>query len=152
MMNKKGQFEVARKMIYWPIAGIAITGIVLAYLFLVSGYAHKISMPSDNSQAESIALRFVNTCFAFKDEDTQRVSAGTIDLSKFTPENLRRCYPISTYKDYNFQLQLKSNDKSILTEEYYHKADFTIYKKVMVKGFNQEIYGDTLIIYVQRKI
>jgi hypothetical protein len=155
-MNHKGQFDVARKTIFWMIAGFLIAIIILAFTFTIADYRSKLTYVLPQMKAEFITLRFANIpqCFAYKDDLTGRVYSSTIDLEKFTKERLFSCYhtePKEGYQDFNFRLVLKNANKEIFTNNYFNKDDFTQFKRVLVKD-GDSFKEDTLIVYVQQYI
>ncbi len=149
-------FHVARKTIYWMIAGVVIAAVVLAFMFMISGYRNKLTQVPPELRAELIALRFTNIpeCFAVEDKNTDVVMTDSLDLSKFTKETMDKCYKTEQEKGikaFNFRLQLKKENKEVITNNYFHKDDFTITKEVLVKK-EGKLAPDQLIIYVQVKI
>ncbi|MBI2662273.1 hypothetical protein HYX11_02330 [Candidatus Woesearchaeota archaeon] len=156
MLTKKGQFDVARKTIYWMIVGVMITLIVLAFAFIFGGYKSKLTYVPGEIRAEYITLRFVNNeeCFAWQDA-SGIIHAGVIDISKFTDEQMNKCYftnPKQGYEEFNFGLTLENEKKSIKTNNYYHKDDYTLFKEIVVRDDKGLIKKDRLIIYVQENI
>ncbi len=155
-MNKRGQFEVARKTIYWMMAGVVITIVVVSFAMIMASYKSKLNYVPEKVRAELLSLRFVSTpeCFTYQDEITERIYPRIIDLNKFNKETLFRCYHTETekgYKDYNFRLYLVGENKTLKTNNYFYKDDFTLFKKVIVKK-GGELVKDELRIYVQTKI
>lgn len=157
-MNRQAQFDVARKTIYWMIAGFIIAMVVLAFAVTLGNYRSRLTEVPPKIRAELIALRFTNNpdCFAFVDEKTGVVSPGTIDPEKFTREQLDRCYRTEQekgFKIFNFRLTLESTGEELLTNNYFHqdRDDLTIFKEVLVVK-DQRFVKDRLIIYVQEKI
>lgn len=149
--GKKGQFDVARKTIYWGIAGFTLSIVIVAFAFIISSYAGRLTSVPPELTASIIALRFTNIpeCFAYKDEITGRVYPGIIDLSKFTNEQMAACYvtdPQQGHRQFNFQLEL--GDKSIKTNNYYQVSHLQIRKNVLVKNGNAMTPGE-LLIHVQ---
>ncbi len=163
-MNKKAQFDVARKSIYWMLAGVVITMAVLAFAIILASYQQKVTEVPPKLRAELISLRFVNTpeCFTYQDPITGRIFPGMIDVTKFTPERLDRCYstlPERGFKEFNFGLALDGytplNEQGQLqplrTNNFFNQVDFTLYKPVLVRT-GSEITPSRMIIYVQTKI
>ncbi len=157
MKSKQGQFEL-RKMIYWTVAMIVITMVVLASAMIMSSYGAKLRKVPPNLRAELISLRFVNApeCFAYSEEITadnskitKRVYPGVIDLSKFNEETLKECYKSGDRKNFNFQLVL--GEKILETDNWVNVEDFTLLKNVLVKD-GEEIKLMMLKIHVLEKI
>ena len=155
-MNTKAQFDVARKAIYWMIAGIIIAVIVLAFALVIGSYRSQMTQTPAKLKAELVALRFVNIpeCFALVDSSGSKAHSGIIDLNKFNQETLNKCYftePEKGTKDFNFRLKLENSGEEVMTNNYFHKDDFTLFKEVLVKR-QYSLVKDRLIIYVQQKI
>ncbi len=149
-------FHVARKTIYWMIAGVVIAVVVLAFAFMIGGYRNKLTQIPPELRAELIALRFTNIpeCFAVVNENTRTVMTNSIDLAKFKKETMDACYRPEQekgIKTFNFRLQLKKEGKEVITNNYFHKDDFTLTKEVLVKKEGKFV-PDQLVIYVQEKI
>ncbi|MBI4983558.1 hypothetical protein HZC32_02840 [Candidatus Woesearchaeota archaeon] len=157
-MNRKGEeaFDPARKTIYWMIAGVMIVLVVLAFSGTLVGYKNKLTYYPPKLKAELISSRFANIpeCFAYQDKISGRVYPGVIDLNKFTNATLYDCYHTGQekgYEDYNFRLKLYNKSTEVLTNNYFNKDDFTLFRKVLVnnKGKSSE---DMLYIFVQVNI
>ena len=107
-MNRKAQFEVARKTIYWMIAGFLIVVIIFAFALMIATYKNRLTYVPPQLKADFIALRFTNIpeCFAYQDLITKRVYPGVIDINKFDETRLFKCYhtdPVTGNQDYNFK-------------------------------------------------
>jgi len=151
-MNKKGQFSVARKSIYWMIAVSVITLVVLGFFWMLASYQSSLTAIDPEVRAELISLRFVNSpeCFTYVDEKTGKALLREIDLEKFTEERLQNCYAAEK-ENYNFKLVLEEEGQEITTENYFNKDDFTLFKKVKVRKAG-EVKFDRMIIYVQENL
>ena len=161
-MNRKAQFDVARKSIYWMIIGFVITMIVLGVALIFGSYRSKLTHVPDEIPAQLIALRFdtLSECFAFVDPATidlatmQGINSGFVDLQKFTAEQLNRCYLTvkkEGFKNYNFRLKLENQDKEIITNDYFYNNDFYEFRKEVLVYDGVKLQKDSLIIYVQLK-
>ena len=162
-MTEDSVFELARKQIYWMIAGVLITITVIALVFLFSGYQRQLVEVPEELRAELISLRFVNTpeCFTYQDPITGRAFPGVIDVNKFTQERLDRCYRTENergFKDYNFALELEGyapivdGEKQLLrTNNFFNKVDFTLFKEVYVRR-GESLEPTRMVIYVQTRI
>ena len=153
-MNKKAQFAAARKTIYWMIAGLVITLVVIGFAMVIASYRNNLAKVPPEIRAELIALRFTNNpdCFAYNIDE--KVIAGTIDLTKFNEETLLKCYSTAnagSIKTFNFRLKLESSGEELITDKYAYVDQFTIFKEVLVKR-QTGLFKDRLIIYVQEKI
>lgn len=154
MINKKAQFDFTRKSIYWMIAGFILTIVVIAYVFVLAGYNSKLTYVDPKLRAEFLSLRFINNpdCFAYQDKETKITSSGIIDITKFTEQQLYNCYHTEKeqgYNDFNFKLVLENQQQEVITNNYFNKNDFTLYKEVVVRGKNTVLTKDRMIIYVQ---
>ena len=156
--GKKGQFAVARKTIYWMIAGVIMAVIIIAFAGMIAGYKNKLTAIPMEVKAELIALRFTNIpeCFAYMDSETQRISPGSIDLTKFNEEHLTgSCYyteKAKGYKDFNFKFVLHSGvAPEIHTNNYFGVGSHKIRRNVRVWK-DGAFTSDRLTIYVQEKI
>ena len=161
IFTKKAQFDFSRKTLFWMIAIFVFLGVIIAYLYFLGSYENQLTYVPARLRAELISERFVNIpeCFAYQDLETGRVYSGVLDVSKFTKEQLYSCYHTEKekgYNDFNFRLKLASQEKDIFTNNYFHKDDFTLLKKVIVKTEDSINGGsfkeDLLFIYVQVKI
>ena len=156
-MNKKAQFDIARKAIYWTIAIVVMSMVIIGFSLIVASYKNRLTAVPPEIRAELIALRFLNIpdCFAYQDPDTQQVFPGMIDMKNFNAAQLYSCYKTADekgYKDFNFRFLLKSGAASeIHTNKYYNVDDFVIRRKVLVKNEDM-ISEDELVIYVQETI
>jgi len=153
-MNKKAQvFDLARKTIFWTIAGIALTAVLLAFAITVANYKSKLVHVPPQLHTELIALRFTNVeeCFTFQDLNTGKVVPGVIDLQKFNDEQFLKCYPLDPqtgHEDYNFRLHLLDQDMQIKTKDYANRDIFSFNKEVLVNK-NGRLVKDIMIINVQ---
>lgn len=164
-LNKRGEgFDIARKSIYWMIASIVSIIAIFALVFIFTIHQGKLISQPPELEAELIALRFVNNpdCFAYQDPITSRVYTGTIDLEKYTQENLDKCYYTEEdtgHETYNFGLLLEPFDMNgevweseiLSTNNYFNHVDFTLYEEVIVRSEGNNIPA-TLVIYVQSSI
>ncbi|MFH0701879.1 MAG: hypothetical protein V2A62_05600 [Candidatus Woesearchaeota archaeon] len=160
-MNKKGEtgdsaYDVARKSVYWMIAGVMLTMAVLLYVYFLSGMNARLTYVPEKLRAEVISLRFANLpeCFAYQDPDTGRVYPGVIDTTKFNFENTNNCYKTDDnlgYGEYNFRFLLKNKRLEVYTNNYFHGEFFSISRTVLIKEGNT-ITSDEMIIYVQSKL
>ena len=150
-------FSPMRKTIYWMLAGVVITMVILGFAIMIGNYRNQLTHTPKEVVAEMIALRFANIpeCFAYSDPVNGRVYPGVIDINKFTKEQMNKCYFTEEkegYKDYNFGLSLQNQGKEVITNNYFNKDDFTIIKAVLVVTENGTWVDDTLYVYVQEKI
>ncbi len=162
-MSEDSVFELARKQIYWMIVGVLITVTILAFALMMSGYQRKLVDVPQELRAELISLRFVNApeCFTYQDPVTGRIFPGVIEVNKFTQERLDKCYRTGTekgFKDYNFALELEGyapvvdgEKKLLLTNNFFNKVDFTLYKKVYVR-VGTKLEPTRMVIRVQTRV
>lgn len=158
-MNHKAQFDLARKTIYWMIAGVIITAVVFSFAVVIAQYKNNLTKIPPELDAELIALRFTNLpeCFAYLDSETNSLHPGVIDLAKFTNEQMLKCYRTDAQtgiKTLNFRMRLKGLNQEVATNNYFNQDDFTLFKEVLVKSSSEssDLVPDLLIIYVQEKI
>jgi len=152
-MNQKGIFDVTRKSIYWMIAGIVITLVVLGFMMTLSSYKSKLISLPEGLRGEFIALRFTNIgeCFAYQNEG--QTESGTIDLSKFNIEGMQRCYPVTEDEPVSaVRLTLKNkniNSEDIIVQSANFKGGSTYDLKKRVKVYSDnDIYLTDLLIEV----
>lgn len=156
-MNKKGEggFEPARKAIYWMIAAFVISIVLIAFVFIVTGFRDKIIQVPPELHGNIIASRFANIpeCLAYEDPVTFRVYPGMIDMNKFSDEHVKEsCYKTDDatgHRDFNFEIIL--GEKKIRTNNYYNAPNFEIYRPVQVRE-GDTIADDILLIKVQIEI
>jgi len=140
--------EFTWTVIYLPAILVAVTIIIFVFGFFIAGHKDKLTSVPEELQAELISLRFTNSCFAYQDPVTGRIYPGVIDISKFTEQQLQRCYTTKDQNEFNFRLQL--GDKLITTNNYFNLDHFVIEKKVLILEDNQYTPG-TLSIGVQTR-
>jgi hypothetical protein len=155
-MNKKAQFEAARKTIYWMIAGVVIAMVVLGFAITIATYKNKLSEVPEELDTKFIAFRFTNSedCLTYQDPLSGRVIPGMIDINKFTIEQLNKCYLPDEDKGhyvYNFGFQIEGREKFIYTNNFYNDTDFTMeYDILLNEGGNVTL--QKLTIWVQKEI
>ena len=153
-MNKKAQFEVARKSIYWLLAGFMIAIMLLGFSLTIVNYKNKLTSIPPELTASFIAMRFTNIaeCFAYQDHETGRVYPGIIDLEKFNEEHLTQsCYRTEDTDEMNFGFTLLGYNKSIQTNYYRNHFKFNFFPEVLVKD-GDNYTSDNLTIRVQVEI
>jgi hypothetical protein len=162
--NKKGQFDVVRKSIFWLIIGVAVTMAIFAFAMILASYSNRITTIPPEFEAEVISLRFTNIpeCFTYQDSITKRVYPGIIDLEKFTQERLNDCYRTEVHKGFktlNFGIKIQGynpiNDYGeevlLMTNNYFNKNDFTIFKEILVLS-DGKLSNGRMVIFVQNTI
>ncbi len=153
-MDKKGisSFALAGKSVYWTIAIIVLTVVVLAYVGIMTGYVAKVRATPELLRAEVTSARFVNSADCFTYSANGRTYPGVIDLRLFTQERMDKCYNTKDtggVDDFNYLLTL--GDKQLRSNDNFRKRDFTIIKPVLVRSVDGLKY-DQLRIDVQVKI
>ena len=153
-MDKKGisSFALAGKSVYWTIAIIILTLVVLAYVGIMTSYVAKVRATPELLRAEVTAARFTGSADCFAEVVNGRVYPGVIDLTKFTQERMNKCYStVDTggVSDFNYLLTL--GKKKLRSNDNFRKRDFTIVKPVFVRS-GGEVKNGQLIIDVQVKI
>jgi|SRR3989338_286363 len=163
-MGEDDIFDLTRKQFFWGIAVfmVVIAALIFSFILLPSYERSLVEVPP-KLRAELISLRFVNTpeCFTYQDPVSGRVFAEVIDLQKFTQKNLDKCYrtePAKGFEDYNFALELEGytptldgQKKLLMTNNFFNKVDFTLYKPVLVRN-GERLEPTRLVIQVQTKI
>ncbi len=163
-MSEDDIFDLTRKQMYWGIAAfmVVVATLILTFVLLPQYQRSLVEVPLE-LRAELISLRFVNTpeCFTYQDQVTGRIFAGVIDLQKFTQAQLDKCYrtePEKGFKDFNFALELEGftptvggEKKFLVTNNFFNKVDFTLYKQVLVRN-GDRLEPTRLVIQVQTRI
>ncbi|MBI2151875.1 hypothetical protein HYU21_04075 [Candidatus Woesearchaeota archaeon] len=130
------------KFIYWMIASVIISVLLLFFAFFITGYKEKLTFVPAETKAEIISLRFgsIEECFAYVQPETGRVLPGTIDLNNFTKKQMNLCYSTEKekgYRDINFQLEL--GDKKLPTNNYFNVPQMKPFeRRVLVYNTNPE--------------
>jgi hypothetical protein len=154
MLNKKGvsAFDLAGKTIYWTIAVVILTAIIFAYMGILATYSHNLISTPEDLKAEMIIQRFTSSCFVYQDPHTERFYPNTIDMTKFTQDEMNKCYSTDKkegFKEINFKLKLDGEE--LISNKFYQRRDFTIKKLVNIRK-NNKITQSVLTIDVQEKI
>lgn len=89
-MNKKAQFDVGRKFIYYLLV---IFFLIVIFIFLNTTFAkfdYRILDSSNKLSSNIVATEMIMSpfCFAYFDEEIERTYPGIIDKSKFNNENI----------------------------------------------------------------
>jgi len=156
-MTELGSFDIARKTLYWGIAGFVLSILVLALVIYLSLYNVDLTKTPAKLEAKILSSRFLypSKCFAYQDPITERTHPRLIDLSRFKNETLADCYLSDTTKDHQFQLKLKNLDNNqtyqIQTKEWFNVPSFTIREPVFIKQ-DGTISNGQLLIIVQKPI
>lgn len=129
-------FEVGRKSIYWMIASFIIAVLMIAFVIIIIGYQGRLLAVPGEMKAQFITLRFVTNpdCFAYEDAHG-RVFPYSIDLSKFTQEQMENCYRPDLEKGFNtlnFKVTIDDGGKSLRTNNYYNVDQFSLGYAVMI--------------------
>jgi hypothetical protein len=153
-MNKKAQFEAARKTIYWMVSGVVIAMVVVGFAIVIAGYKNKLTEVPEELDAKFMALRFTNSedCLAYQDPISGRVIPGMIDTNKLTNAQIDLCYLTENktgHHVYNFGFNIAG--KFIRTNNFYNDTDFTLQYDVLLNN-GGNVTQDTLVISVQRSI
>lgn len=154
-MNKKAQFDIARKTLYWGISAVILAVLMVGLVILITNFKSSALEVNPILEATVLSHRFINSpgCFAYQDPLTERVHPRLIDSSRFNKDILASCYQSNTTRDYQFQLTLRNlennEDITIQTQEWFNVPSFTLIEPVTIKQSNAEAQ---LIIKVQRPI
>lgn len=158
MSEGDSAFDVARKTIYWTLIIFVVTMVFLAFWFTVGNFKQKAIYLPLETKAELLSQRFTSSpdCFAYADAITGRISLGTIDLAKFTKEQLNDCYPVQSTKEINLQLVLEyagGTKVALETGKWYNNVDWALPPRMVriITSPNAETEG-RLWLYVQEKI
>ena len=148
-MNRKG--TATEEVIIFVIFGFIALGLVVALFTTIVQYNSKATEWPLETQAELVALRFVNNpaCFAASDEVNGRIISNSIDILKFTEQQLKQCYPETEVRAIQFKILLEGEQKEIRTPEYHGLISTTLFKEVLVWE-NGRFHKDKLLIYVQK--
>jgi len=105
--NKKSVVGVSQ--LFWTVFIIFILVMVILIRVIGLGTVSESAIIPKDVEEYTLISRFYNSenCFAYQDEITGRVYPKTIDLSKFTEENMNKCFQ-SQGISYAFSLSLKS--------------------------------------------
>ena len=127
---RKGQSVLGYKSIYFIVALFFLTFI---FLYVHSAYASyqagKVECIDKAVQENMIAKVLYSSCFTYTDPNTQQTIPGTIDLTKFTNENLDHCFLYISNK-----IHLTLDTQSIGDELY---SPYTVNKTVWVYDSNE---------------
>jgi hypothetical protein len=126
MINKKAQ-EAISNYPFWMVFVVAV-GITIIIIVSIGNYylGQAAEIPKDVEELTLIQIFHSKGCFAYEDE-VGRVHTNTIDLDKFTQENIEICFPGSDVK-YSFSLSLEIpeiglNTGQITTSNWVESAD-----------------------------
>lgn len=156
-MTELGAFDIARKTLYWGIAGFMLSILVLGLVILLLTYNSQLTKIPPKLEVKILSSRFLYSqkCFAYQDPVTDRIYPRLIDLTRFTNKTIAECYISDTTKDFQFQLKLKNLDTNkeyiIHTSEWYNVPAFTFIEPVLIKQ-NNTISNGQLLVFVQKPI
>lgn len=136
MMDRKGDTWDLSYQLYYVIAIIIVTGLIFIFFFSISNFQQRLSEIPNVIQAEITSMRFANNpdCFAYADE-AGKVYSGIVDANKFTKKSLDSCYTSSNEKGLstlNFAVKLVSSGEELKSNNYFHPADFHVYKEILL--------------------
>lgn len=160
-MTEEGIFDVGRKIIYWIMAGFVLSILLLSLILIFSNYKSRLTSVPAEIKGGFIALRFINSpaCFAYGDENPNepnpiRTYLSTIDLRKFTPQQMSKCYLTDKdkgYRNFNFKLTLRNFGNELKTNNYFNIPHFTLEFPVLVWSGSGFVL-DQLLIEVQENL
>jgi len=154
-MNRKAQFDIARKTLYWGISGFILSILIVGLVILITTFKASAIEFNPKLEATVISQRFINNpgCFAYQDPLTERVHPRLMDIDRFTQDTLDNCYQSNTTRDYQFQLTIRNletnQEITIQTQEWFNVPSFTLVEPVTIKQGNADAQ---LIMKVQRRI
>ena len=114
LLNKRAD-ESGSKAIFYIIFGVVAAILFLIASWMIPNYKSYIGIIPTGLENYLLSERFFDShyCFAFQEEDTNRVHLDTIDLSKFTQDNLDECYNAADTQVKAYRLTLNYNDEKI---------------------------------------
>ena len=112
--NKKADMS-ARKIIFYGIFGFLAVVAFLLLVWITSTNRSEISKIPPNLENHLLVQRFLNSpfCFAFQDEEINKIYPGIIDLTKFNEDNLNKCYNAEDTNVKAYRLTLSYNNEKI---------------------------------------
>jgi hypothetical protein len=148
-MNKKGQFDVARKTIFWMMISVVIIMVVFGFAIIYSSYKDKINSvdPAVKTEIGLSRILYSTDCLAYQDEKGV-YHRGVIDLKKFNNETLKECYFKDTEKT---QVRLVLDNQKIITPGYYYNDYSSETRKILVYDGQNKVLKE-LKIYVQKNV
>jgi len=121
ILNKKSQIH-GRKMFYYIIFGFVAIVVFFFIIWLTSSEKSEISIIPPGLENYLLTQRFLNSalCFAFQDEDTDRIYPWLIDLNKFNQDTLNKCYGAeeTNVKAYKLTLTYGENKVTLNTKNW----------------------------------
>ncbi|MFH1210702.1 MAG: hypothetical protein V1645_02185 [archaeon] len=87
---KKGAYDLGRKALYYLVALV-----IIALIFLYTSNAiykyQKKGFENLDGISKIGTINKINSCFYYEDKEIERIYANTVDMEKFTQENLNNC-------------------------------------------------------------
>lgn len=147
-MSRKG--TATEEVIIFIIFAFVALGLVIGLFTTIVQFDSRATEWPLETQAEIVALRFVNNpdCFAASDKINGRIISNSIDISKFNEEQFKQCYPETELRAIQFKILLEGEQKEIRTSEFHDIVSATLFKEVLVWN-NGRFHKDRLLIYVQ---
>ncbi len=124
LLGRRGTISILPSKVGLFFAALIIFGIGIGFFISIADTTISQGIKGQPSAEQNIlTYRILNTpsCFSYVDKDIEQVDAGLIDLSKFTQEQLDKCYvvaPSMTKKDC-FKLSLydfRFEEKRLISE------------------------------------
>lgn len=132
---RRGQSVLGYKGLYFIAALFLLT---FMFLYMHSAFAKyqagKVDCIDTSIQENMVAKILYSTCMTYTDPNTQQTIPGTIDLGKFTKENLDACFLYTTDK-----IKLTLNGETIGDELY---TPYTLNKMVWVYTSQSKAFTD----------
>jgi len=138
-MNKKGDFNISRKLIYFIIY-IFLAGFIFTYIIALQG--GKVDVPFDDINEFNDKI-IVNRLFESKDcfayEESGRVYTWSLDSSKFNEKVLKNCL---YYGDYGYKRQIKITLNYLDSEKIIYNTDLVKDKEDWSNSFERYVLID----------
>jgi len=117
------------KGFFWAIVLMLVMaifmGVIMWLVFQAKGTTEGVFEGLEDKMYESRMIYSPN-CIAYKDELTGRTYSGTIDLHKFTDQNMERCIPLSDV-----------NERAIIIELSYRNSEGEyVYKSIRTSNWD----------------
>lgn len=104
MFGSKGQYDLARKALYYIVAIFVIAVIFLYMHNAIANYNNTVVSDASKIEGSIIAVQALMSpkCFAYYDEEIGRTYPGIIDMEKFNNRNLGRNCMVYIESPYSF--------------------------------------------------
>ena len=110
--NKRGaEFWPATKFLFWMLFGVILAFTAIAFVIYITSSGEDITKIRANLESYFLVERFLKSenCFVFYDNNIKKTYTGTIELRKFTDEQLNNCINSITQEELAFRITLSSS-------------------------------------------